>query len=516
LAQVSKFEIAKQAAENDLETFIRLVAPKRLIGAVHTEMMQWWYREGAGTHQLVLLPRGHQKSTFIAYRVAWEITRNPAITVLYLSATAGLAEQQLGLIKSILTSPAYRRYWPEMVNPDEGKREKWSVGAICIDHPKRKEEQVRDPTVFTGGLTSNFVGWHCDLCVLDDVVVPENAYTEEGREKVATQYSLLSSIENPGAREWAVGTRYHPNDLYSLMMAMTEEVYNSEGDMVDAKAVYEIFEKQVEDRGDGTGEFIWPRAQRYDGEWFGFNSEVLARKKAQYLDKTQFYAQYYNNPNVSEESGISKSRFQYYDRKMVSVQGGRVLVRGKLVNVFAAIDFAFSLARKADYTAIVVIGIDDDGMIYVLDVDRFKTDKISDYFERIRDLHVKWNFRKLRAEITVAQQAIVRELKDQYFRPHGLALSVDEYRPTRAEGSKEERIRAVLQPRYENLSIWHYQGGYCSQLEEELVQEHPAHDDLKDALTAAIDVAVPPRGMRRHVDTRNGNVIFSSRFGGVQ
>lgn len=515
-APINKADEIKVAALGDLETFIKLVAPTRMIGAVHTEMMQWWYRESAGTHQLVLLPRGHQKSTFIAYRVAWEITRNPAITILYLSATAGLAEQQLGLIKSILTSPAYRRYWPEMVNPIEGKRERWSVAEICVDHPKRKEEQIRDSTVFTGGLTSNFVGFHCDLLVLDDVVVPENAYTDEGRNKVSSQYSLLSSIENPGAREWVVGTRYHPNDLYSNLIQMTEEVFDIEGALVDTRQVFELYERQVEDRGDGTGEFIWPRSQRYDGQWFGFNQEVLARKKAQYLDKTQFYAQYYNNPNVSEESGITKSRFQYYDRKQVHVSDGRVLVRGKPVNVFAAIDFAFSLSKKADYSAIVVVGVDGDGNIYVLDVDRFKTDKISEYFERIRDLHVKWNFRKLRAEVTVAQVAIVRELKDQYFKPHGLAISIDEHRPTRAEGAKEERIRAVLGPRYDNLTIWHYQGGYCSQLEDELVQEHPAHDDLKDALAAAVDVSVPPRGYRHSSARKVDNIIFDSRFGGVK
>lgn len=510
---VSKFDQLRYAAENDLLTFIQLVAPKRMIGDVHKELIQWWYRPDSKTHQLVLLPRGHQKSTFIAYRVAWEITRNPAVTVMYLSATAGLAEQQLGLIKSILTSTKYRSYWPEMVHPDEGKREKWSVAAICVDHPKRKEEQVRDPTVFAVGLTSNVVGWHCDIVVLDDVVVPDNAYTEEGREKVKTQYSLLNSIANPGASVWAVGTRYHPADLYGAMMETVRENFDDDGNLVDTESVYEIFEKQVEDRGDGTGEYIWPRQQRYDGQWFGFNKEVLANIKSQYLDKTQFYAQYYNNPNISEESGIGRSRFQYYDRKMVRVEYGQVFVRGKKVNVFAAIDFAFSLAKKADYSAIVVVGVDDSGDIYVLDIDRFKTDKISDYYERLRDLHVKWNFRKLRAEVTVAQVAIVRELKDQYFKPYGMAISIDEYRPSRAEGSKEERMRAILQPRYENMSIWHYQGGHTAALEDELVQAHPPHDDIKDALTAAIDVSIPPRSMGLRGKRETG--LTYHRFGGV-
>lgn len=512
---VSKAEQIRIAAEQDLLTFILLVAPQRVIGAIHKEVISWWNRDTARSHQLVLLPRGHQKSTFVAYRVAWEITRNPAITVMYLSSTAGLAEKQLGLIKTIMTSSIYRRYWPNMVNPQEGLREKWTNKEISIDHPLRKTEAIRDPTVFAVGLESNVTGWHCDLAVLDDVVVQENAYTEEAREKVRTQYSLLSSIENPGSREWVVGTRYHPADLYSDLINMTQDIVNEDGDVSDSIPVYDVFERQVEDRGDGTGEFLWPRTQRHDGQWFGFNQAELSKKKAQYLDKTQFYAQYYNNPNIGEESGIDKTRFQYYDRKLVKINDGRVTVNGKPVNVFAAIDFAFSLSKKADHTAIVVIGINDDGMIYVLDIDRFKTDKIGEYFNRIRDLHIKWNFRKLRAEVTVAQVMIVRELKDQYLRPHGLALSIDEHRPTKHDGAKEERIHATLGPRYENMSVWHYHGGLCTALEEELIQAHPAHDDMKDALTSAIEISVPPRGMAKQRDRRDNSMIFSSRFGGL-
>lgn len=501
-------------AESDLLTFIRLVAKNRVLGDIHKDLCAWWNRTGAADHQLVLLPREHMKSTLMAYRVCWEITRSPSITVLYISATANLAEKQLGLIKTILTSPEYTRYWPEMINRDEGKREKWTNSEIAIDHPSRKSEQVRDPTVFTAGLTTNITGLHCDIAVLDDVVVAENAYTAEGRAKVEAQYSLLSSIETAGSKEWVVGTRYHPNDLYSKLIGMTEDVFDTAGELVDSRPVYELFQREVEDRGDGTGVFLWPRAQRLkDGKWFGFNTETLARKKAKYLDKTQFYAQYYNDPNMGGDTGVRVEKFQYYDQKLVTRSEGKWKVRGRIVNVFASIDFAYSLNKRADYTAIVVIGVDDEGAIYVLDIDRFKSSKISEYFEHIRDMHVKWDFRKIRCEMTAAQSAIVRELKDQYIRPFGLALSVDEFYPTRHQGTKDERINAILQPRYENQTIWHYQGGYCAALEEELMQAHPSHDDIKDALASAVDISVPPRGHRNTQE--RGKVIYNTRFGGV-
>ena len=509
-----KLTTLREAAESSLVSFIKLVAPQRMLGSIHEELIGWWTRQDAKTHQLCLLPRGHQKSILIAYRVAWEITRDPSTTILYISSTANLAEKQLKAIQDILESPIYRRFWPEMVNEQEGKRERWTTSEISVDHPTRKLEGVRDPTVFTAGLTSTITGMHCDIAVMDDVVVKENAYTEEGRNKVREAYSLLSSIENPDAREWIVGTRYHPKDLYQSLMEMEEEIYDDKGELIGSYPVYEIFERQVEDTGDGSGEFIWPRQRRKDGKWFGFDQSILARKKAQYLDKTQFRAQYYNDPNDPEGQRIGSDKFQYYDRKFLEQRDGNWWYNGRKLNVYAAIDFAFSLKKGSDYTALVVIGVDCDHNYYILQIDRFKTDRISDYFKAILASYTKWEFRKLRCETTVAQKMIVNDLKENYIKPHGLFLVVDEYKPGRSEGSKEERMQATLEPRYDNMQMWHYKGGNCQVLEEELVLAHPPHDDVMDALTAAIDVAIAPSARSGRMK-RTGNVVYHSRFGGV-
>lgn len=512
----TKDEIRKKA-EADLEYFINVVHPQRVLGGVHKELISWWNRENKKSHQLTLLPRDHMKSALIAYRAAWEITRNPCTRILYVSSTANLATKQLKFIKDILTSDNYRFLWPEMVNLEEAKREKWSETEFSVDHPLRKKEAIRDSTCFAAGLTTSVTGMHCDIAILDDVVVIENAYTEEGRQKVRRQYSLLASIEGSDAVEWAVGTRYHPKDLYNDLISKQIEIYSVEGEIVDTNPLYEVFERQVESRGDGSGEYLWPRQQRYDGKWFGFNQEILARKRAQYLDRTQFRAQYYNDPNDLENAAISRDLFQYYEPKHLSRTDGRWYLKGNRLNVFAAVDFAFSLRRRADFTSIAVVGVDGEQNYYILELDRFKTEKISDYFDHILRLHQKWDFRKLRAEVSVAQATIVRELKDHYIRPYGLSLSIEEFRPSRHQGTKEERIEAILQPKYTNQQIWHYQGGNCQALEEELILTNPPHDDLKDALASCIDAAVAPTGninqSRRQQDIVKA--LSHSRFGGI-
>jgi len=504
-------------AESSLEEFIKLVHPNRVLGNIHRELIRWWESSKAKTHQLVLLPRDHMKSAMVAYRVAHALTVDPTLRVLYISSTSNLATKQLKFIKDILTCDTYRLYWPDMVHPEEAKREKWTEREISLDHPKRRQEAIRDPSIFTAGLTSNIVGLHCDIAVLDDVVVQANAYLEDGREKVREQYGYLSSIETVNAREWVVGTRYHPKDLYSTLLEMEVEAFDEFGNVAKTDQLFEVKEYPVETAGDGTGQFLWPRQQRSDGKWFGFDEKILAQKRAQYLNKIHFRAQYYNDPHDVDSSPIRRSLFQYYDNNWLSRRDGHWSFKGNRLNVVAAVDFAYSLSKKADSSCIVVVGVDANRNYYVLDIDRFKTAQPSVYFDHILKMHEKWGFRRIRAEVSVAQVVLVNDLKDNYIRQLGLGLTVDEFRPNRTQGSKEERILNILEPKYANGQIFHYSGGHIQTLEEELIFSNPAHDDVKDALASAIDFADGYAPVNSFTRNRENKPVlqFHSKWGGV-
>lgn len=415
----------RELAMNDLNTFAHLVNKGYVYGSVHREIFKWMedytlFGQGNSltSNKLVMLPRAHLKSHMVATWCAWIITRHPEVTILYVSATAELAQTQLFAIQNILGSSTYRRFFPEYVHPQEGKRERWNQTKLTIDHPKRVQEGIRDATIATAGLTTNTTGWHADIICADDLVVPENAYTEDGRDGVSKKSSQFTSIRNAGGFTMACGTRYHPRDIYASWKEQYYDVYNEEDELIDKLPVWDIKEFVVET----DGVFLWPRTVRSDGKAFGFDRNILARIKAEYEDKVQFYSQYYNNPNDSSSDRISRDKFQYYSLKHLKREGGNWFLKGKRLNIYAAIDFAFSLSKKADWTAIVVIGIDYDSNIYVLDIDRFRSDKTLDYFKRIASLHSKWGFRKLAAEVTVAQKVIVNDIKD-YVKKEGLTLA---------------------------------------------------------------------------------------------
>jgi phage terminase large subunit-like protein len=500
----------KELAEADLKSFAKLINPKRIYGQVHLDVYDKMQEAiiGEVENLAVLMPRDHQKSHQAAVACLWALTRDPTSTHLYISSTAALAEAQLRAIKDMIESPIYTKYWPSMIHRDVKKRAKWTNDQILVDHPSRKDELVRDPSIKAVGLTGSITGFHANYMWLDDMVEPNNAYTETGRADVRARYSQLASIETTGSRSIVVGTKYHPADLYTDLRDMVEPILDDNDDVVGERNVYEFKIEVVEE----DGVFLWPREARADGKLYGFNAKELARKKAKYLDKTQFFAQYYQETNHADSQRLTYSNFQYYDVKFLSKSFGSWKFKGNNLNVYASIDFAFTLNKRSDFTAIVVIGVDSDNNIYILDIDRFKTDKIQTLYEKIADLHSRWNFRKLRAEVNGAQGMIAKDLKDR-MRMEGMMLSIETHSPSRHEGNKAERIAAVLEPRYENGAVWHFQGGHTPVLEEELMLARPQHDDVKDALASVVEVARPPMSSR--FNQEDNVVVFNSKWGGV-
>ena len=108
----------RETAFNNLFFFAKLVNPGYVYGDVHKEIYDWMqdyalYGQGLShiTNKLIMLPRAHLKSHMVATWAAWIILRHPEVTILYVSATSGLAETQLFAIKNMLESVVFQRYF---------------------------------------------------------------------------------------------------------------------------------------------------------------------------------------------------------------------------------------------------------------------------------------------------------------------------------------------------------------------------------------------------------------------
>jgi hypothetical protein len=516
----NKHKEIRELAEGRFFAFLKLINPHYEYGDIHAELCDW-IQDGDSARKLVLLPRGHLKSHLAAGYAAWRITRAPWITICYLSAGEDLAKDQIYAIKNMLTSPIYRTYWPEMIEDEEGKREQWSAYSFNVDHPERKRRGIRDHTLIVKTVKSNAIGLHCDLLIPDDVVVPAFADTSTGRGEVNRSMAQFTSILIPRGELLAVGTRYHPLDLFLSMIDASYQIWNKyKESFVGTAKLWSVFDRQVEDKGDGTGTFLWPISKNSNtGDSYGFDQQTLAIIRSDYESKGQFvqyFCQYYNDPNAIDTQRISRGSFQYYDRKNISSHSGNLYLRDRKLVAFAAMDVAWTTSETADYTAIAVIGIDHEENIYLLDLMQFKTSSFTDYYDNIITLHRKWGFRKLRVETNSGGSFVKQEL-ERLIRQNGDTLSVEGRHQLKNQGSKTERKGATLEWRYADQRVWHYKDGIVTDLEDQIILNRPRHDDLLDAFVAAIDISKAP-GKRnssaeivRHMDN---NIVYDRRFGG--
>ena len=515
-----------EACEHNLFAFAQTVNPNYLYGDIHEEVFSWLADPEANERQLLLLPRGHLKSHCIAVYCVWKITFEPWTTIIYLCSQEDLAKAQLYAIKNIMTSDIYTMLWPEMFSEQrgiKGERGVWSAFAFEVDHPERRARGIRDLTVQVKTVKSNATGLHCDGLIFDDVVVPQLAFSSVGREELSRSLGYFSSILNPGGWIKAVGTRYHPEDAYESMIRAQIPIWNDElQDFEGFTKQWDVFERVVEDSPvrSGLGNYLWPRTESpIDGKNYGFNAKELAKIKADYESHqgaVHFYSQYYNDPNDVGTQRIGRDKFQYYDPKFLSVRNDKVYYKGDRLNVFAAMDVAWTEEDRSDYTALAVIGIDADGFIYILGLDRFRTSDFIVYYERIQDLQRQWFFRTLLVETNAAGSIIAQEI-EAHIRRNGGNLIVEKRASNSRTGNKFEQWAAVLEPRYHSKSVFHYRGGLTPELETELISAKPRHDDLKDALCAAISISRPPAA-RKPVDyekiNRYGDNVLHGRFGG--
>jgi hypothetical protein len=523
----------RDLCEADCFEFAQWVMPDRYYGDIHKDFFHFLQHDEHDC-KLGLIPRDHQKSHCAAVFVAWLITVKPWITINYVSANARLVQAQMRTIKDILRSKAHRQLWPEHLNyvreRDGSMKHKptgaWTQTEIEIDHPERKKRMVRDSTVTASTVGGTNTGLHCEVTVFDDLVTDENYQSQAEKQAVVECYKNFAKISTTGSKMYAVGTRYGDDDLYALLKEITV-TYVDDEDVPVKKPMWSIFESVVEDSPNRTGDgnFLWPRQQSpVTGEWFGFDKKELAIKKAHLQvdgDVTGFYAQYYNDPNDASLDRLSRNHFKYYNPSLLLGTGaGNWEYNGKPLKLFAAADLAFTdgvgaKAKRRDYTAVVVIGIDTEGYIYVLDLQRFQTDKMEVYYNEIMEMCDYWGFRKITVETNNGGKLVKRYLEDE-IRRNGGFLEVEGVAHTSHDGKKEERIAQALEPRYRSGTIYHHKGGVIKLLEEELVLNRPPHRDLKDVLAIVIEHSRSTIRRQEHnaATGTHGNVVRISRFGG--
>lgn len=224
-------------------------------------------------------------------------------------------------LKALFPDVLYQR--PEQDAP------RWSEDSGLV---VRRRTNPKEATIEAYGLVDGQpIGAHFNVLIYDDVVTKESTNTPEMIQKTNESWELSLNLGDSAPRIRMIGTRYHFNDTYRMILER-------------GSAIPRLYPAT----DDGT-----PR-----GKPVYLTPEQLA-KKFRDMGPYTFASQMLLNPIADSKESFQRAWFaNRYDPRKVSWQNmSRCLL----------CDPATAMKKDSDYTAMAVIGIADDENVYLLD-----------------------------------------------------------------------------------------------------------------------------------------------------
>jgi hypothetical protein len=334
---------------------------------------------------------------------------------------------------------------------------KWTNEEIIVS--KRTRKNLKEPTVRCASTEKVQVGPHYDLIIADDLVSKENVETPEQIQKVKDHFKLLFSLLEPEGELIVVGTRWHFEDLYSMII---ED--------------YPDFSKRIinaENGGPDGGLYFKERLTReFLGVWKGPNGLPTGQKKN--LGRDHYSAQYLNDPAPEDEhSKFQKKFFKRYTDLPEKNYG------------FILIDPG-GREKKSDEWVFFVAHVDPSNEWYFRRIVKGNF-RLSQAWDTLFELVTEIQPLTVGLETTGPQKHLYDSLmdemrrRDHFFHVEQLAHS---------KVSKSTRIERLI-PRYEAGAIYHSQS--MGPLEDQLRRYPKGRDDIADAACMLAEVAIAPR-----------------------
>ena len=405
----------------------------------HKELYQVMQQAKQGKRVIRAAPRGHGKSILVSLILPlWFLCCHKKRFILMVSDTLAQARLFLeGIIAELEGNRQLREDFGDLI----GKK-RWTGSEILTTTNVRV--MARGTGSRLRGLRSFEV--RPDLVICDDLENDELVRTPEQRKKIHHWFTkALINTMNPEGDLFVVGTIIHYDSLLAKLLKVPGW---------DGKTYRALLPE---------GGVLWA------AKW---SRERLEERRRE-IGTIAFNSEFQNNPADPNTRVFQPQWFRFYSAQDIE---------GVPLDIYGGVDPALSRRERADYSAIVTIGIDPRGRIYVLDADlgRWTPQQlISCIFRKF----LTYKHLLIGVEV-VAFQEVLKEWLDELSREKGV------YLPTREIRHRSDKVRRItrLSPLMEKGLI------YLRRDQELLVEqlEHfplGDHDDGPDALEMAVDVA---------------------------
>lgn len=435
----------EKAAQFDFNTFGQLIAGfqpashhHQWLSAILTHKSSQALNHYAGQNLRIEAPRGSAKTTWISIAVSNIIGHNPHVRIILCSYSEEIALSISVAIKSILESPQYQQIFP---NIQPSKR--WRDGHWTINRSLANITHfIKDPTLLAVGMGGSINSRRSDLIIIDDPIKSREAIANpQTRENMRSWWSgTLRPTLVPGGRVIVLCTRKRIDDIH--------------GTTWTTENGWKVLHQQA----------ITNNNQSYWPEYITLEELEQIRQE----NPITFACEYQNDP-LDESLVIIKPEWVK-----------RSLIPNTITNLVLGVDLAISQKESADYTALVLMGINrETKTIYGIDWKRGRW-TLNQTIEEINKLAITYTKFKIVVE-SVAYQAA---FKQEYKRIASPQMRINDIHP---RGDKETRLRGIS-GLFETGKIIFNEAIAWNELIDELTSfGSAAHDDTVDALVYAVN-----------------------------
>lgn len=402
----------------------------------------WAYECVRHRYVVVEAPRGHAKSTAGTYTFALAATLFGCDDhVLVISATEDLAAGHLLNIRQQLAENEglIEDFEVEILKDNTTELIFMTHGRMCRIIARGAEQKLRG---------MNWRQKRPSLILCDDMEDDEMVMNEERRDKVKKWFrNALLPIGSDGARFRVFGTVLH---LDSLL----ETLYHSKswyGARFKAHRDFDDFE-----------DILWPEK---------FNQERLEEIRQVYIDMEDMsgYSQEYLCEPIAEEDAYFRKNY-FLPMKEEDYH--------KPLYTYIAVDFAISKNKSSDRTAMVVAGVDSEGMMMIIDawVERGNGLEIID---QLFIFQKRYHPQFWIMEAGQIEKALGPFINQQMIE-RNIILNILTVRPTQAKVVRAKSIQKRMQVGGVKFDV---EGEWFKELKQECLNFPRAeHDDRVDAL----------------------------------
>lgn len=194
-----------------------------------------WIREivwGIADYTL-MAHRGSFKSSCLAVAIALIMVIYPTINIIFLRKADNDVSEMIRMVKKILQSSVIRDICAVFHDGVE-----LELTEDAQDHISTNlwTSPMGASQLLGLGLKTSITGKHADLVITDDICNVTDRISRAERERTKIQYQELQNIRNRGGRIINLGTKWHKEDVFSLMDNIHVYDYKQTGLISEAKA----------------------------------------------------------------------------------------------------------------------------------------------------------------------------------------------------------------------------------------------------------------------------------------